>query len=161
MPNHWHPHTQTTNTTTTGIHQLYPLPLPFAVELEAPSVWMSTLRGEHMLVGEFKADPGRQWLKFPLYRPTNKFGAFNHIHGNHSSEGKGDRRKRTSDRARTRDLRSIAEFQPREPQRQIEILRPPSLLCTGCRCAAIQRPLRPAPRGWYCVLCNGSRLSSA
>ena len=63
----------------------------------------------------------------------------------HSSKGKGDRGKRTSDRARTRDLRSIAEFQPREPQRPVEILRPPSLLCTGHRCAAIQRHLRPAP----------------
>ena len=39
--------------------------------------------------------------------------------------------------------------------------RPPSPLCTGHRCAAIQRRLRPAPRGWYCVLCDGSRLSGA
>ena len=70
-----------------------------------------------------------------------------------AQKGKGDREKRTSDRARTRDLRSIAEFQPREPRRPAEILRPPSPLCTGHRCAAIQRRLRPAPRGWYCVLC--------
>ena len=63
----------------------------------------------------------------------------------HSSEGKGYSRKRTSDRARTRDLRSIAEFQPREPRRPVEILRPLSLLCTDYRCAAIQRHLRPAP----------------
>ena len=78
-----------------------------------------------------------------------------------AQKGKGDREKRTSDRARTRDLRSIAEFQPREPRRPAEILRPPSPLCTGHRCAAIQRRLRPAPRGWYCVLCDGSRLSGA
>ena len=57
----------------------------------------------------------------------------------HSSEGKGDRGKRTSDRARTRDLvRSIAEFQPREPWRPVEILRPPLLLCISYRCATIQ-----------------------
>ena len=43
-----------------------------------------------------------------------------------AQKGKGDREKRTSDRARTRDLRSIAEFQPREPWRPAEILRPPS-----------------------------------
>ena len=47
-----------------------------------------------------------------------------------AQKGKGDREKRTSDRARTRDLRSIAEFQPREPRRPAEILRPPSPLCT-------------------------------
>ena len=76
-----------------------------------------------------------------------------------AQKGKCDREKRTSDRARTRDLRSIAEFQPREPRRPAEIPRPPSPLCTGHRCAAIQRRLRPAPRGWYCVLCDGSRLS--
>ena len=85
----------------------------------------------------------------------------NHIHGTHSSERKGDREKRTSDRARTRDLCSIVEFQPREPRRPVEILRPPSPLCTGHRCTAIQQRLRPAPRGWYCVLCDGSRLSGA
>ena len=59
----------------------------------------------------------------------------------HSSKGKGDRGKRTSDHARTRDLCSIAEFQPSEPRRPVEIPRPPSLLCTGYRCAAIQRHL--------------------
>ena len=48
-----------------------------------------------------------------------------------AQKGKGDRGKRTNDRARTRDLRSTAEFQPRKPRRPIEILRPPSLLCTG------------------------------
>ena len=69
-----------------------------------------------------------------------------------AQKGKGNREKRTSDRARTWDLRSIAEFQPREPRRLVEILRPPSLLCTGHRCAAIQRHLRPAPQGWYCDL---------
>ena len=58
---------------------------------------------------------------------------FSSLYGTHSSEGKGDRGKKTSDRARTRDLRSIAEFQPREPWRPVEILRPPSLLCTGHR----------------------------
>ena len=40
-----------------------------------------------------------------------------------AQKGKGDRGKRTSDRARTWDLRSIAEFQPREPRRPVEILR--------------------------------------
>ena len=50
-----------------------------------------------------------------------------------AQKGKGDREKRTSDRARTRDLRSIVEFQPREPRRPAEILRPPSPLCTGHR----------------------------
>ena len=39
-------------------------------------------------------------------------------------KGKGDRGKRTSGRAETRDLRSIVEFQPREPRRAVEILRP-------------------------------------
>ena len=53
------------------------------------------------------------------------YKSYNHIHGNHSSEGKGDRRKRTSDCARTQDLRFIAEFQPREPRRPVEIPRPP------------------------------------
>ena len=43
-----------------------------------------------------------------------------------AQKGKGDREKRTSDRARTRDLRSIAEFQPREPRGPVEIPRPPS-----------------------------------
>ena len=61
-------------------------------------------------------------------RPT-----INYRYGTHSSEGKGDRGKKTSNRARTRDLRSIAEFQPREPRRPVEILHPPSLLCTGHR----------------------------
>ena len=41
-----------------------------------------------------------------------------------AQKGKGDRGKRTSDRVRTRDLCSITEFQPREPQRPVEILRP-------------------------------------
>ena len=76
-------------------------------------------------------------------------------------KGKGNRGKKTSDCTRTRDLCSIAEFQPREPPRLVKFLRPPSLLCTDQRCATIQRHLRPAPRGWYCVLCDGSRLSTA
>ena len=53
-----------------------------------------------------------------------------------AQKGKGDREKRTSDRARTRDLRSITEFQPREPRRPAEILRPPSPQCTGHRCTS-------------------------
>ena len=56
---------------------------------------------------------------------------FSNLHGTHSSEGKGNRGKGAGDHARTRDLRSIAEFQPREPQRPAEILHPPSPLCTG------------------------------
>ena len=48
-----------------------------------------------------------------------------------AQKGKGDRVKRTSDHAQTRDLRSIAEFQPRKPRRPVEIPRPPSPLCTG------------------------------
>ena len=75
----------------------------------------------------------------------------------HSSKEKGDRR-RTSDHAQTRDLRAIAEFQPRKPWRTVEICCPILLLCTSYRCAAIQRHLRPAPSGWYCVQCDGSRL---
>ena len=55
----------------------------------------------------------------------------------HSSEGKGDRGKRTSDRARTWDLHTIAEFQPCEPRRPVEILLPASLLCTGSYIHAI------------------------
>ena len=62
-----------------------------------------------------------------------------------AQKGKGDREKRTSDCARTRDLHSIAEFQPHEPRRPVEIPRPPLPLCTGHRCAAIQRRLRPVP----------------
>ena len=58
---------------------------------------------------------------------------FNYPYGTHSSEGKGDRGKRTSDCPRTRDLRSNAEFQPRKPWRLVESLRPPLLLCTGHR----------------------------
>ena len=58
---------------------------------------------------------------------------FSNLYGIHSSKGKGDRGKKTSDRARTWDLRSIAEFQPRDPRRPVEILCPPSLLCTGRR----------------------------
>ena len=61
------------------------------------------------------------------------FTLFSSLCGTHSSEGKGDRGKKTSDHARTQDLRSIAEFQPREPRKPVEILRPPSLLCTGHR----------------------------
>ena len=71
------------------------------------------------------------------------------------------RGRKTSDRARTRDLRSIAEFQPREPQRPVEILHPPIALLYRSQADAIQRHLGPAPRGWYCVRCNGSRLSGA
>ena len=63
-----------------------------------------------------------------------------------AQKGKGNRGK-TSDCARTWDLCSIAEFQPSEPRRPVEILCPPSLLCTGYRCTAIQRHLR---RRWAC-----------
>ena len=63
----------------------------------------------------------------------NAHPLFSSLYGTHSSERKGDRGKKTSDCARTRDLHSIAEFEPREPRRLVEILRPPSLLCTGHR----------------------------
>ena len=84
------------------------------------------------------------------------------IHGMHSSEGKKARGKgpATALELGTYAL-YIAEFQPREPQRQVEIFRPPLPLCTGHRCATIQRHLRPASRGCYCVLCDGSSLSAA
>ena len=59
-----------------------------------------------------------------------------------SSDRIGRQGKRTSNRARTRDLRSIAEFQPHEPSIPIEILRPQSPLSTGHEYAAIQRPLK-------------------
>ena len=60
----------------------------------------------------------------------------------HSSDRIGGQGKRTSDRARTRDLRSIAEFQPREPSILVKIPRTESPLTgvplsSGC--------LRPAP----------------
>ena len=79
-----------------------------------------------------------------------------------AQKGKGDRGKRTRDRALTRDLRSIAELQPREPRRPAEILCPPSLLCTGHRCAAIQQHLRPASQaGTVCyVMVAGSVMPS-
>ena len=48
-----------------------------------------------------------------------------------AQKGKGDKGKKISDCARTWDLRSIAECQPREPRRPIEILCPPLLLGTG------------------------------
>ena len=83
------------------------------------------------------------------------------ICGTHSSEGKGDRGKELVTAHRTWYLRPNAEFQPRKPRRPVEIPPPPSPLCTGHRCAAIQQHLRPAPRGWYCVLCDSSRFSSA
>ena len=44
-----------------------------------------------------------------------------------AQKGKGDMGKRTSDRARTLDLRSIAEFQPHEPWRPVKILHHPLL----------------------------------
>ena len=37
----------------------------------------------------------------------------------------------------------------------------PIALMYRSQAAAIQRHLRPAPRGWYCVRCDGSRLSGA
>ena len=48
----------------------------------------------------------------------------------HSSEGKGDRGKWTSDRAQTWDLCSIAEFQPHKLPVLVEILCPQSPLST-------------------------------
>ena len=40
-----------------------------------------------------------------------------------AQKGQGDKGKRTSDRAQTRDLHSITEFQPREPPISVKILR--------------------------------------
>ena len=47
------------------------------------------------------------------------------LYGLHSSEGTGDKWKRTSDRAWTWDLRSIAEFDPHEPLIPVTFLHPP------------------------------------
>ena len=59
------------------------------------------------------------------------------------SSEEGDRRKRTSDQARSRDLHSFAELQPQEPSVPATnpSSPPPIALCTGHRCAAIQRLL--------------------
>ena len=68
--------------------------------------------------------------------------------------------KRNRDRAWTRDLRFIVDFQPRKRLIPVEILRPQSPFSTGHGRAAISSGhLRPAPQGWYCVRCGGSRLS--
>ena len=87
-----------------------------------------------------------------------------------------DRGKRTSNRAQTRQLWRISigtdslwlKLCDRASQSfshklsvPIEILYPQLPLSTGHGCAAIQRSLEPAPRGWYCVQCGGSRLSGA
>ena len=49
---------------------------------------------------------------------------------------------RTRDRAQTRDLCSIAEFQPLEPPIPVKILRSQSPFSTGHGCVTIQRPLK-------------------
>ena len=51
----------------------------------------------------------------------------------HSSEGQGDRGKRTSNRAQARDLRSITVFQQHEPSILVEILCPQSPFITGTK----------------------------
>ena len=58
-----------------------------------------------------------------------------------TAQEKDDRRKTTSDRAQTWDLHSFAELQPHELS--VPATNPLShiTLCTGRRCAVIQRPL--------------------
>ena len=75
-----------------------------------------------------------------------------------TAQEKGDRRKRTSDRARTRDLYSFAELQPHEPSVPAANSSSPIALCTGRRCAAIQRPLED-PRLEAGTVSGGNGLS--
>ena len=56
--------------------------------------------------------PSNDNIKFSRTIINNVFTLFSNLYGIHSSKEKGDRGKKTSDRARTRDLRSIAD-QPR------------------------------------------------
>ena len=74
-----------------------------------------------------------------------------------TAQEKGDRRKRTSDRARTRDLHSFAELQPHEPSVPAANPSSPIALCTGRRCAAIQRPLEDL-RLEAGTVCDGNGL---
>ena len=78
-----------------------------------------------------------------------------------AQKGKGDRGKRTSDCARTQDLHSITEFQPGEPWRPVEILVPHCSYVPVTGVPLSSDTLRPATQVWYCVLCDGSRLSGA
>ena len=75
-----------------------------------------------------------------------------------TAQKKGDRRKRTSDRARIRDLHSFAELQLHELSIPVANPSSPIALCTGRRCAAIQRPLED-----LCLeagtVCDGNGLS--
>ena len=59
-----------------------------------------------------------------------------------NAQEEGDRRKRTRDRARTRDLHSFAELQPHELSVPAANASSPIALCTGRRCAAILRRLK-------------------
>ena len=74
------------------------------------------------------------------------------------AQEKGDMRKRNGDRARTRDLHSFPELQPHEPSVPAANPLPPIALCTGRRCAAIQRPLED-PRLEAGTVCGGNGLS--
>ena len=58
-----------------------------------------------------------------------------------TAQEEGDRRKTASDRARTRDLHPFIELQPHELSVPAANPLSPITLCTGHRCAAIQRLL--------------------
>ena len=75
-----------------------------------------------------------------------------------TAQEEGNRRKRTSDRARTRDLHFFVELQPHEPSVPATNPSSPITLCTGRRCAAIQRPLEDL-RFEAGTVCDGNGLS--
>ena len=58
-----------------------------------------------------------------------------------TAQEEGDRRKKTSDQAQTLDLNSFTELQPQAISPSCNPSSPIAL-CTGRKCAAIQRPLR-------------------
>ena len=68
-------------------------------------------------------------------------------------------RKRTSSRARTRDLHSFTELQPHELSIPAANLSSPISLCTSRKCAAIQRPLEDPRLEVGTVSSDGSGLS--
>ena len=77
-----------------------------------------------------------------------------------AQKGKGDRGKRTSDRTRTRDLRSML-YHGVSATRAMETGRDPSSpIALMYRSQVCRYPAtliwRPAPRGWYCVLCDAN-----
>ena len=100
-----------------------------------------------------------------IYTNCCKLSHCNNFSANTAQE-EGDRRKRTSDLARTRDLNAFAELQPRASatsfshELSVSVTNPlfPIALCTGCRCAAIQRPLEDL-RLEAGTVCDGNGLS--